>query len=178
MATDFGSAFTGVGGLIQAGAGIAGGFAQAGFARQEAAIQTQEIQTQLEAENVRRTAMEISARRQQTENVRNAQMARSLALTTGASQGAQFGSGVAAGMGQASAQGAYANLGISQNLQLGERMFDINARLDAEKIAMAQTEGKAAESKAIFGGLGAFGGDLGSIYKGVSGFQSWLFPSG
>jgi hypothetical protein len=168
QSTDWSSIISGGGGLLQGGLNIASGFQQAAFSKQEAAIQTREIQLQMQADQTRRTAMELNARRRMTENVRQSQMARSLALSVSSNQGAQFGSGAAAGMGQATAQGAYANLGVSENLQLGENMFNINSQIDAQRIAMAQTEGKAAESKAMFSGLSSLAGNAGGIFKGAS----------
>lgn len=174
MAFDAGSAAGGVGGLIQLGAGIAGGLTQASFGRKEREIQQQELVTQNQIQEQRRTAMELSARRLQTENVRNAQVARSMALSAGANQGAQFGSGVASGMGQANAQAAYQNMGVSQNLQIGEKIFDLNEQLGDERTELSGLESKASESKAMYGALGALGGDASSIYKGGSGLYSWL----
>jgi hypothetical protein len=121
---------------------------------------------EMQADQQRRQAMEISARRQQLQTVRSAQQAHSTALAVATNQGAQFGSGAAAGEGQASAQGAYANLGVSQNLQIGEKLFDINSQIDAAKMSEADAESKMASGQgisSIFGNLGKSAMSIGQL---------------
>lgn len=104
---------------------------------------------EMQADQVRRQAMEMSARRQQLQTIRTAQQARAMALSTAVGQGAQFSSSAESGQAQTNAQAAYANLGVSQNLQYGEQLFNINSMIDTQKIAEADAESKLASSQGL-----------------------------
>lgn len=143
-------------GLAGLGLEIFGGMQQADYANQESQISQKEIGVQQQQDQVRRSAMELSAGRQQTEQVRQNQMARSMALSSTTASGAQFGSALGGAYGSISGQTNTNLTGISQNLQFGERMFDLNNSLDQLKIQMAGVEGNKASSQ----GLGAIGAGL------------------
>jgi hypothetical protein len=138
-------------GLSAAGAysSYQGAKGQAEASKQMAAIEMQQ-------EKVRMQAMELSARRQQMEVVRNQQRARSLALTVANSQGAQFGSGLSGGYGQIAGQTGVNLLGISQNLGFGEQMFALNNQLSQTKMQYAD----AGSQMALGSGLSSLGGTL------------------
>lgn len=84
---------------------------------------------QKEIEATKRQAMEVDARRQQLEIIRNQQRGRALGLTTATAQGASRGSGLQGGYGQISGQTGVNLLGVQQNLQAGRNIFDSNAAI-------------------------------------------------
>jgi hypothetical protein len=166
MAADLQSAGSLFGDIAGFGLQAYGAFGASSAAKDVAGAQTQIAGLEMQADQQRRTAMEINARRSMTQNIRSAQVARSLALSAGVNQGAQFSSSVQAGEQGAASQGAYANLGTSQNLQLGEKLFDINSDIDSAKIAESNAKAKEAEAQAIGGlgkGLGTVFGDIGKM---------------
>jgi hypothetical protein len=153
-------------GLAGLGLEIYGGLSAMNAAKQETEISKQEVGVELQQDAVRRQAMELSAQRQMTQQVRNNQQARSAAL---AAQVASGGSGMA-GQQSSSFGGAVGNisgatgqniLGISQNLQQGEQMFNLNASLDQLKLQMAGAQGNAATAQ----GISSLGGSLMSVGK-------------
>lgn len=147
---------------IGAGFEIYGGLEAAGIQKQMAATQSAMIGFEQQQNQVRRQAMEMGAYREQLQQVRNAQAARSMALSTGVSQGGQFSSGLQGAFASISGQ-ANTNIGgISQGLQFGERMFDIDQNLSAAKMTYAQEQGKLAQAKGIQ--------DIGSGIMGASKF--------
>jgi hypothetical protein len=169
---DLGTAGTGIGaGLSIAGgiySAVTGSRDQAQIAAQERAIAMDEIQMN----QVRRTAMEVTSRRQQTQNLRSQQMARSMALNTATNQGAQFGSGLQGAYGSISGQSNVNAQSISQNLQLGEKMFDLSDQETASKMYLAQDQAAAASDAAmgkLIGGLGSSLGDLGKLGSSIGG---------
>lgn len=159
-------------GMALAGAGLSifGSSQKASNAREIANVQKQMAGVEMQQDAVRRRMMEMSARRQQMEVLRNAQRARSLALAVANSQGAQFGSGLQGGYGQISGQTNTNLLGIDQGLKAGEQMFDLNAVLSKHKMTLADLGGKAATSEAytklggtLLGSASA-GGNLGKQF--------------
>lgn len=157
---------SGAGGIFGLAGGIYSAIQGAGISKQETQVQQAEIGTQVQMDVQRRQAMELSAQRQQLQNVRNMQMARSMALSTSANQGAQFGSGLGGAYGSISGQAGNNNLGISQNLQIGENMFNLEGQLSQEKIQMAGLQGDAATNSALggmFSSVGKMGGTFGNL---------------
>lgn len=147
------SAGLGIAGL---GLDLYGGFSAISDEKQIAKIQQQEVGVELQQDQVRRQAMEMSAQRQMLQQVRGNQMARSQALATAGAQGAQFGSGLQGAYGSIGGQTATNISGISQGLQFGESMFNLNAQLDQLKIQQAGAESNLATSQGIMsmaGGL-------------------------
>lgn len=116
------------------------------------AIYAQEQQANL----VRQKAMQLSAHRQNIENIRNVQRQAALATATATNQGAQFGSGLAGGLGQIQAQGAWNAQGINQNLEMGEQMFSINNNISGLKQQLSQSQ----SNSATYAGLSSFGNSL------------------
>jgi hypothetical protein len=84
--------------------------------------------------------MEVDARRQQLEIIRNQQRSRALALTNATAQGASKGSGLQGGYGQISGQSTTNLLGTQQALQTGENVFDANASISASNVQMADLQ--------------------------------------
>lgn len=102
----------------------------------EAQQRQYQLEQQLEAE--RKKQMELAARRQQLEVVRNAQRMHALSTTVATAQGAQFGSGYAGGQAQITQDAGYNLLGINQNLEIGRNMFGINSQISANKLEMSK----------------------------------------
>src|SRR5580765_2900382 len=75
-----------------------GAFEQYSAAKKQADISRQEIGVEQQQEAVRRQAMGLQFQRQSMQNLRQTQLARSMALSTATSQGAQFGSGLQGGL--------------------------------------------------------------------------------
>lgn len=118
--------------------------------------QQKAMQEQQQQEALKQEAMRIDAARKQTENLRQTQRARSLAVAAAANQGALGGSGLQGGFAQALAQGNWNALGIQQNLASGELMFQSNQRLSQDKMDMADAQSE----MSFWSGLGSLGGSL------------------
>lgn len=161
-------------GVLGIGMSIAGGFGQADAAKKTAAAQQQIAGLEQKQDAARRQAMELSAKRQQMEVLRNAQRARSLALNNATSQGAQFGSGLQGGYGQIQGAAAWNNLGITQNLNLGEQMFDLNSQINEQK----QNISGYASSSATYGGIGKLGSTLTGSFGPIKNLSTQLGGSG
>lgn len=130
---------------------------QANAASRSAELQQEQIAEQQKQEALRKRAMELDARRRQMEVLRNQQRARSIALATSTGQGAGLGGSQLQGAyGQISGQANTQGVGIEQNLDLGRQMFDINANISSNRIAMAGVAGESA----TYGALGSLGGTL------------------
>jgi hypothetical protein len=162
--------------LAFAGGAIVSGISSifgAGDAKKQAQISQQVAGIEGQQNQVRRQAMEISSQRQQTENIRNAQLARSMSLNSATQQGAQFGSGYAGGQAQISGDANYNALGISQNLMAGEKMFNYDDQISRLKAQSADVQG----DQAMWQGIGQFGnsimgaaGKFGNLMGGPQGF--------
>ena len=156
----------GAGGIVGLAGGIFSAVEGAGLAKKANDIQNQEIATQLSQDALRQQAMELSGRRQMLQNVRNAQMARSMALSTATNEGAQFSSGLAGAYGGISGQANTNTANISENLQIGRSMFGLEAQLSGEKQQMGMVQSEQATNQAVgsmFGSLGKIGGPLGNL---------------
>lgn len=99
--------------------------------------QKQMIAAQQQAQRIRRQAMELDARRRTLEAVRMGQRARAQALATATAQGAGAGSGIQGGFGQISGATGFNLLGISQNLEFGQRTFRADAALSQARLDYA-----------------------------------------
>lgn len=125
-------------------------------AQDASAISQQQIALQQRAEAERRKAMELDARRRRLEVIRNRQRVSSIATARATSQNAQLGSALPGSLAQIGNQAGFNLLGINQNLEIGRNIFDINAQLSQQNIAMAN-----AQSGLAFGNsLGSFGSTL------------------
>ncbi len=111
---------------------------------------------EMQQEQIRQRAMELQAKRQSMEIVRTSQRARSLALATATSQGANMGSGLAGGYGQIAGQTGVNLLGVSQNLGFAEQMFGLNAQISSQKMNIADAQSQ----QALGAGLSSFGNSL------------------
>lgn len=116
---------------------------QAGYAKMSAASeqvnQLQKLITQdeMKQEGLRRQAMEIDASRNRIQVLRQAQQARAMGVAAAVNQGAFYGSGLQGGTAQVSGAAGFNLLGISQNLDMGRKNFDINADISQQKLGIA-----------------------------------------
>jgi hypothetical protein len=163
--SNFGAIGSGVGGVLSLGGSIYGAIAgseQAGKINQD---YNQIMQTQMQENALRRTTMELQTRRQQTQNIRQAQYARSMALTTATNQGAAYGesSGLRGAYGSISGQASTNQLQLSQNLQSSEQMFNLNDILSAEQKNLASDQAGMQSIQGMTNMFGSIGKSLGSI---------------
>lgn len=150
--------------LLTAGVGAAGlGMQLLGTRGQvagaQASSQAQQdlVNAQQEQDRIRQQAAALDAQRRQLQTVREAQVARSMALTSATAQGAQGGSGLQGGYGQIAGQLGVNTLGIQQNLQLGQDIFGIEtSQVTPAKLRYAQAQGQISTSQ----GLSSFGGSI------------------
>lgn len=92
------------------------------------------------ANDVRQQAMEVSARRQSLEIMRNSQRMGALALSNAVNSGSQFGSGLAGGEAQVQDQSAFNLQGVNQNLMAGRQMFGIDNTISGLKRNVANNQ--------------------------------------
>lgn len=142
--------------VVGMGVSLFGGASAASDAKQAANIQSNIAGKEGELEGQRHTAMELSARRQSLEIVRNNQRNRAMAVNNAVSQGANLGSGLQGGMAQIEDQGLFNLAGVNQNLQIGEAMFGINQQITQQKQQLAQVQGQQATDQ----GLASMGGAI------------------
>src|SRR5258705_13379798 len=96
------------------------------------------ITSEQNIEQQKQNAMEIDARRQQMEIIRNQQRGRALSLTTAVARGGSgFVSGASArggAYGQISGQTGTNLLGVQQNLEVGRNIFGLNTDISNQRI--------------------------------------------
>lgn len=160
---DYGSAFGGVGAAIGLGASIFGVSKQYEASKQEAATQQDQIRLEQQVEDQKRQAMELTAKRSSMQDLRQAQVARSMATQNATNQGAQFGAGLQGGLAQVSGQSNTNQLGIMQNLMIGRNMYNLESQISQDKIRMSQEKSEEAEGGAIAGIGGAIGKSIGPL---------------
>lgn len=103
-----------------------------------AANEQAQFATQKAVNAQRQSAMELSARRQQMETFRNTQRQRAMGIQAATNQGAQYGSGLAGGTADTQNQGAFAQLGINQNLTIGRNIFGLDNQISDLKAQESQ----------------------------------------
>lgn len=145
-----------------------GAFSAAGKAKDAYNIQTQISQTEGLVNDQRRTAMELSARRQSMEIFRNNQRARSMALNNATNQGASYGnsSGLPGGTAQVDAQSTFNLQGINQNLEIGRNIFGLDDQISKQKLALSGVQSSMMTDQSISqlgGSITKSAGTLGSI---------------
>lgn len=131
-----------------------GGSRSSAGASQVYQAQQQQIGLEQKVQDQKKQQMELDARRQQMQVLRNQQRNRYLALNNATSQGAQFGSGLQGGYGQISGQAGNDLLGINQNLEIGRNIFGINSQISQSRISQSQGQSQMATG-AAFSGLGS-----------------------
>lgn len=128
-----------------------GGISASKEAQHQAEIQQKIYGLESSVNDQRKQAMELSANRQQLENFRNVQRIRASGMNAAVNQGAQYGSGISGGQAQATSQGLFNSLGISQNLQIGRNIFGLNDQISQQKVQLSQSQSSQAEDQAWSG---------------------------
>lgn len=111
----------------------------------------------------KRTQMEMSARRQQMEIMRNAQRARAQGTAAAVNQGANLGSGLGGAQSQNAAQGAFNLQGVNNNLAIGENIFNTNNDISSKKMQLADVQASQATDSAIMSLGGSVVSSAGTI---------------
>lgn len=137
-------------GMIGMGIQLVSGVMSAGA---QAEMANKQASASIRAENAREQQMRLDSHRQRRQAVREGLLARSMSLIAGVSQGAQYGSGVAAGLAQATSGAAQNVQAISSNEVTGGRIFQAN-----RDYYRATAEGQA--QIAMWQGIGSIGGAI------------------
>jgi hypothetical protein len=157
----------GIGGLAMS---AFGGMKAAGDSKQISGVSQNEIGLEQQVNDQKRSAMELSSRRQQMETMRNAQRLRAQATASATTQGAQFGSGLQGGLAGVTDQSAYNNLGVNQNTQIGENIFGLDRSISGDKQKISGLQGQQATDQ----GIASLGGALVSAAKPVGAMSQGL----
>jgi hypothetical protein len=112
--------------------------------------------------------MEMSARRQQMEIMRQAQQKGAQATAAATNQGAQFGSGLQGGLAQVQDQAGFNSQGVTGNLAIGENIFGINNDISNKKMQLSDVQSSQATDQAwasLGGSIVSNAGTIGNIGK-------------
>lgn len=127
-------------GAVGLGTSLLGGSQASSAAKQMAGIQEEIGWKERVADATRYQQMLLNSQRQQIEIVRNGQRARALALNAATNQGAQYGSGLAGGLGQIAGQTGEQSLQVNENLGIGRDMFNNNFQISMLKNQLGQAQ--------------------------------------
>jgi len=116
------------------------------------AISSNMISQEQGISNLKQQQMEIEGRRQQLQDIRNAQRARAMAIQTASNQGAQFGSGLQGGLAQISNQGLFDLSGVSSALTIGRGIGQFNNQISNDRIQLASLNAQAQTAQAQYQG--------------------------
>lgn len=100
------------------------------------AKQQEQLQAAVSAENrkiegYRKEQANFDRIRAERNIIRQTQIARATAVSNAANSGASFSSGLQGGLGQIAGEGSAALTSLNENFQLGQKVFDANARIAA-----------------------------------------------
>ncbi len=170
-ASAFGQAGLGLEG-VGAAMGVAGAIGQ--YSAQQGIYQSGQNIAALEGQSnaIKFAQSKMQSRRAGLQEIRNAQVARSLSLSAATNQGASTGSGYKGAQGQISGQEFTNLLGISQNQQYGQQIYDVNQSISAQEQQISKYQGQAA----MWSGLTGAGSGASSL--GSSFVKSSTNPSG
>lgn len=121
-----------------------------------AKAQKQALAAQQQAEDLRQQSMNFEAQRQQQQVLRQAQTARSVAISNAANSGSSLGSGLQGGESGINSTSDTRIGGIGTEQGLGNSIFAANANKTQAQIAGASAQSEAA----IGGGITSLGGGL------------------
>lgn len=146
--------------IATAGLAIAGVGAYEGYeaSKQNNQAQQAAIAAQEKAEELRKQQMELDATRRTREIIRQSTAARSAALAITTAQGAAYegGSAVPGAYGSIAGRTGVNELGVSQNLEIGEGMFA--AHMD--QLGAYRRAADAQSQMAMWAGIGSLGNSL------------------
>lgn len=164
-------------GAIGLGLKLFGGMGASSAQSQANAYQQQAFQGEIQVNQQRQQAMEISARRNQLENIRNTQRARSQGLNAAVTDGAQFGSGLPGAQGAATDRGTFNALGITQNLQIGRSIFGLDNQITQAKANASNSMSTASTDQgwaSMGGSILSSTGTIGNLTKSAGGIASGI----
>lgn len=167
-------------GIVGLGMQLFGGASAADEAKQQAALSNQVSGIQQQENSQRQEMAEIQSRRSSMEVYRNAQRARSTALSTATNQGAQMGSGLSGGYGQISGQADTNLLGISQSILASRQKFAEDTQINGLSQQIRTSQGNQAEDQGISSLGGAISGSaktFGSLTQGFGSGSGSIFGS-
>lgn len=171
-----GASSTALGGLGAIGVGAVGSAVSGYFGMQAEQGVTQATQNisalQEQANQINYNQARMTISRNSLQEIRNAQTARATAIAGATNQGAQFGSGLAGGESQITAQAGTNLLGLNQAARFAGQMNTVNQGISQQEIARAGYQGTAQMWQGIgsaFGGLASAGNSLVSASTNPSG---------
>lgn len=153
------------GGLLLQGIGAIGA---AQNAKEAASINIGIAGDEQQINQQKRLQMEMSARRDSMQVMRNTQQAAARGAAAATNQGAFFGSGEAGGQAQITSQGNFDEAGISGNLAIGENIFNTNNDISSKKMQLASVQSNQATDTALMslgGSVVSNAGTIGNIAK-------------
>lgn len=153
-------------GLVGLGTSLFGSNAASAAAQRTAAISKEVSGLEMKVNDQRQLQMNLQGQRQQLQTIRNSQLARSLALTSATSQGAQMGTGLQGGFGQISGDTNTQNRNVGQNLQIGNNIFSLDNQISQRKMMLADASSSLANAQgtmAIGGAITKSAGPIGQL---------------
>ena len=132
---------------------IWGGIETARVQKEEAGISTEIAGYEEQINKQKQQQATLMYQRQSIENFRAAQKASHMSRAAAVNQGAQFGSGAAAGEKQAYGEAAFNQQNLAENYMIGQKIFGLTSSIDQDQIRLAQLGGQAS----TFGGISAVG---------------------
>jgi hypothetical protein len=168
-------------GIVGLGMSIFGSMSAADDAKQAAEVSRKITGVEQQENDVRRQAMELSARRNQMETMRNAQRARAQGINSAVNQGANLGadSSVKGAQAQNTSQEAYGLQGINFNLGFGRQMFNYDDQISQYKQQLSTIQGQEATDQgwaSLGGAIMKAGPTIGNFTKGF-GNIGFMAPS-
>lgn len=136
---------------IIAAIGVAASIASVAVGMSSAKEAKKQGELSRQAEETRKTQMNLDSMRKRREMIRNAQVAAAQSQAVAGAQGASESSSAQGALAGISGQAGVNTLGVTQNQELGNRLFDINAQ-KATSMANQQS------MQSISSGLGSLGG--------------------
>ncbi len=135
--------------LVGIGMQLFGADKSADYSKQISAVQSQIYGVEQQENYQKYVQMLYQSQRQEIQNLRQVQQARSASLAAGENQGAQYGSGVRGGQSAASAEGGFNALGISQAVQTGNALYGLTSQETALNQMRTTIQGNLATSQGI-----------------------------
>lgn len=161
-------------GLAGLGMQLFGGFGAASVSRQQAQVSADIAGQEEQINQQKQQQMQLEYQRSSLQNFRATQQAHARNLAAATSEGAQFGSGLAGGQAGATAEGAYNQLGLNQNYQVGMNINRLNSNISSDRIQLAQLGGQAATDQ----GIASLGGAIMHAGPTVGAFAKQVQSSG
>lgn len=149
------------------GTQLFGGMSASAHAKEAYGIHSNITGLEGQVNDQRRTAMELSARRQSMEIFRNSQRARATAINNATNQGANYGnsSGLPGGLAQVADQSMFNLQGVNQNLELGRNIFGLDDQISRQKLALSGVQGSMATDQGISQLGSSIAGNAGTLGK-------------